>query len=759
MSTITPTYASYKIWVKILGVWTDFTSSNYVIRDITGKWGMPGNEPLDLVAETGWMKLVLNNESGQFLPEMSTAMVGWKKGVEVKLEFTFDEQPFVRFKGVVSSIKPGKGLYGYLRVEVTILDWMQYAAEHPIQNPGVLTNQRGDDVIRTTVGLMPIQPAAMELDQGVSNFPTTFDTLKRQTKAYSEFAKVAFSEPGSVYLRKDKVYGETLVFESADHRSGSKPLSQIPKTKANSDLLLGEDSEQLLGEDGEELLSDDVTDFFANNTMMEVDDEYGEGVINHFTVYVPPRRLDTSPQILFKLDEPIVIGSGETIEIKGDYVDPAGGSPVNGQGMIDPEESTDYLAWTNADGTGTEFTADLAVTQGYGSEGFTHQVTNNSVESGWITKFNCRGYGIYQYNTIEHLEKNDTSINEMSTLPESMTMEYQADLMQGSLFAMKVVDDEAMPRRIVNKFKFNANSSPDLMFAWLYGDCGFLFKATSQSKEIIDTLYYVQAVEFTIRPGGAIYFTWTVVEPSSLESVLTPIAIEFAGGTATDGVYYGYLPKISNLPRRTYTAWVYLDAVPTGEDMIMSNWTGTIFAVDSNRQLRYLKGTAGYMLNPNWSWISNDLLTTGQWYLVVVSHDVSSNPNADPIFYINAVNAGLSFSSYPSAPIPADETGTLFVVGNRKNSGSDYSTCLDGKIKDPRVYDRILSADEITEFYNGGVMDTSLVRDGLVFSGFYARTKRLDQYVDETLTETQKILNNVYGAIGVPHGSPVGRAV
>jgi hypothetical protein len=751
-----PVYADlYKVYADLASVWTDITQ--YVIRDIDAEWGMNGNGPLDLLAETGTMDLTLDNQGANLIPDMPGALANWKKGVGIKLVITFEGQDYVRFKGVVESIKPGNGLYGHLRVMVHVVDWLEYAAKHPIVNPGVLTNQRGDDVIRTVLGLMPIQPAALDLEAGISVFGTTFDTVTSHTKAYAEFGKIVFSETGYIYLKKDRLNGETLVFESAHHRSGLNPISVIEKSKANSGFLLKEDGGFLLKEDGFKIILNQTEEFLADNTMMAVEAEYGERVINYFTVYANPRRVDASPQVLFQLDEPVFIGSGQTIQFKGSYADPAGGLPINGQNMITPVITTDYLMNTASDGSGTDISSDLVVTPNYGTEGFNHTLKNNSTSTGWITKFNARGYGIYNYNPLEHAESDGDSIAELGTLPESMDQKYQTSLVQGSIYAATTVEEERTPRMILNKAIFNANSSNQRMMAFLNGDVGFLFRCMNDVKGI-DDLYYVQGVQFKIKPGGFIMFTWNVKNICSLLLGFSQIAVEFAGGSATDGVNYGYVPHLSNLRQRTISAWIYMDTdVPdTTYYGLVSYGVNYLFSVKQNRKLQiYQVHTGGGAVFGIWQTPTNSLPLSA-WTHVLVTHDTSSDVSADPIVYINGTSQTLNESSTPAGTI-GDETGLEFVLGNVHSQNNDFSEAFDGKIKDVRIYNRVLSAGEVTTLYNGGTPSATLVTDGMVFQAFCVRTKDLAAFVDDTLTASMKLLDNVHRVVGTPHGAPVGR--
>lgn len=758
---VQPVYLdSVKIYAQLAGVWTDMTV--YLIRDVDAEWGMNGNGPLDLLAGTGTMDLTLDNQGANLIPGMPGALAGWEKGVGLRLVLTFEGAEYVRFKGTVEKIKPGNGLYGHLRVGVHVVDWLEYAAKHPVVNPGVLTNQRGDDVVRTVLGLMPIQPAATELDVGVSVFGTTFDTVTSHTKSYAEFGKVVFSEPGYIYLRKDRLYGETLVYESAHHRSGLRPLSVIEKAGAGSGFLLKEDGGYLLKEDGGKIILNETEEFFADNNMMNVETEYGERVINRFTVYANPRRVDASPQVLFQLDEPILIGSGQTIQFKGSYADPAGGLPINGQNMITPVITTDYLVNTAADGSGTNISSDLVVTASFGTEGFNHTLTNNSANAGWITKFDARGYGIYNYNPIEHAESDSDSIAELGTQPESLDQKYQTSLVQGSIYAATTVDEERTPRMILNKVIFNANRSGQLMMAFLNGDVGFLFRCANDAKGI-DDLYYVQGVSFKIKSGGFIMYTWIVKKICSLVLGLSQIAVEFGGSTTKDAIDFGYVPHLVNMPKMTLSAWIkvtdatFNNRVIAGVFSDKSGYFLNVFNTSGVRQFLWY----GKYINPNdtaeYRSASNAwMLDT--WAHVVFELDVSSDPLAVPVLYVDG--SSISFTLVGDAPASGelgDQAGNNFMIGNDKTATEDYIRAFPGLIKDVRVYDRILSAAEVTTLYNSGTPDAALVTDGMVFQAFCVRTKELASFVDQTLTESMKLLDNVQRVVGTPHGSPVGR--
>jgi len=756
-----PVYPDYYIvWAFIGGAWVDITG--YIIGDITGSWGIDGNGPLDRLARTGTMDILIDNESLQFIPGYAGAMSGWKKGVPVMLEITFEGEPYIRFKGNIESIKPQPGVYGYLRVPVTVTDWLDLSARHPIVNPGVLTNQRGDAVLRTVLNLMPFQPAATDLDTGANVFPTTFDTVTSKTKAYSEFGKVVFSEVGYVYLRKDKANGETLAFEASTSRNGLRTLTPFPLAASESGFLLKEDGGKLLKEDGGRLLLNQAGTFFADNSMSRIETEYGERVLNYFTVFANPRRLDTSAQILFKLDTPIPIGSsGQAIKIKGSYADPAGGLPVNGQNMITPAATTDYLMNTQADGLGTNITNDLVlVSTPYGTEGFTHTLKNNNVNPGWITKYNTRGTGIYKYNPIEHAAKDDDSIAEFGYQTETMDQPYQTSLAAGSVFAEASVEADRKPRTVLNKVHFIANRSPQLMMAFLNGDCGHLIRV-KETQRGIDGYYYIQGIDkFTIKPGGFIMCSWIVKEFLSLLFGLSMIAVEFGQYPAKDAIDFGILPSVysdSTPETISFSAWIYGESPISGVIMGFSaNGGGINFSLNANGGLTVYHNI--FNTQPGQWTTTTQPVSAGAWYHVVMTFDISSTAN-EPTFYVNGsalttVNAGFTpaGTKFPKGGVP-------LIIGNWKTSTEDYNLVFHGKMKDVRIFHKILSASEVTTLYNGGTPDQSIGTDGMVFQAFCVRTDELADFEDLSLKGSDKLLDNMYGAVGTPNGNPIGRAI
>jgi hypothetical protein len=499
----------------------------------------------------------------------------------------------------------------------------------------------------------------------------------------------------------------------------------------------------------------------------QINDEiYYATTDNATAIYRPVISLTytSALEILFQLSATIAIGSGQTVTIKGTYADPEGGLPVNAisTSMVTPVATTDFKVNTLKDGLGTDITANLViVSQTNGTEGFTHQVRNDSSSGGYITKYNFRGTALYKYNPITHAASDSVSIAELDTESETINQAYKNDLGSGRVFVNSKVDEFRTSRTVLNSISFTANKSRECMQAWLYGDIGQMYYISIPEAGIAGN-YYIQGIEFEMS-GGIIMVKWIVALALSLQVGLTPIAIEFAGGAATDAVNYGYLPRVSGdqITNRAFSAWVYADTTNAGNSNIFAPFT------DENGVDVYLATDGTYLIPALYSkrfstvgnWASNAGMFTGAWYNVVVFYDHTSLAN-DPYFYVNGVLYVTSELSTPAGTAKS-EIGCPLVIGNWKTSTMNYNGAHDGKIFDPRIYDMsktTLTQQQLaTALYNGGVKSTTVATEGMVFQGFNVRTGDTASYIGQTLTSLLTVRDNMYGSVGVPNGAPVGR--
>ena len=722
-------------------------------------WGIPGNGPLDRIADTADLRLPLNNATGLYTIGGPSMLAGWRKGIPIKMVITFENEDhdYLYYLDDVDARPSNKDKLAY----AYCVDWLDYAERSPIVNPGVQTNKRGDEVLTTAIGLVAIAPpGGTNFDTGRETFPTAFDTVTSHTTVLKEAMKVAYSEIGHVYLKHNGV----LVFENADSRHGWRAAGEIPLESASSGLFLKEDGGYLLKEDGGKIiLNQTAAQTFDGSIIDDFEAPYGDHQINRMTVLAYPRRLGASPEVLFELDEEIVLGPGKTYTLKGYWADPDGGLPINAQDHIEPDPSTatDCSAFTTTGGGGSNITSSLVLNSwSPGTEGFSVDLYNGNASTMYIYTFAPRATAIRRPNPTEHVATNSASITEFEANSETLNQKYKNDLYAGRVFVDSQVEEHKEPRTVLNSIPFTANKSPSAMMAFLYTEIGDLRYIEIDELGLTGNCY-IQGIEVEMK-GNIIKVTWRVVLALSLIAGFSPLAIEFAGGSATDGINFGFVPHISNLRQRSISAWIYLDTdVPDSTYYTIAGYNvNYLFVVKQNRKIKLYDQQMGVAGAGGGDWTSTDsnVIPLGEWVHVVVTHDTTAWPsNSVPIIYVNGVTVALTEGTTPSGNF-GTENGMDFTIGNVHSNNNDYADAFDGKIADVRVYDSVLTAANVAIIYNSGRPDETLVTDGLVFQAFAVRDEDLADFVDETLTTAQKVFDNIFKVVGEVHGAPIGRA-
>lgn len=313
---------SAALYFYLAGAWVDASSDVQAASGISASWGIRSNKPTDLMADTGRMSFTLDNQTGKYSPGHASALTGWKKGVKVKLVTTFVGASRVRWYGKVDEISIDAGAVGSRKVRVTALDWLDYANNYPLNNPAVGIDQKANEAVNTIVTAMPIQPLATDYHIGTNTFPTVFNQATNKTRAYSEFTKLAMSEFAPIYLKKDATYGETLVVEASDTRTGATVKTIVTPVPA-SDFLQLQDGSYLLLQDGDRLELNATTTGNASidNAFTAMDVSYGNNIINQITVAAYPTKIYTVPSLIYELESPLYIAAGDTINFRVPFTD------------------------------------------------------------------------------------------------------------------------------------------------------------------------------------------------------------------------------------------------------------------------------------------------------------------------------------------------------------------------------------------------------------------------------------------------------
>ena len=139
-----------------------------------------------------------------------------------------------------------------------------------------------------------------------------------------------------------------------------------------------------------------------------------------------------------------------------------------------------------------------------------YTITNQSGQVGYVTTLQIRGDRIKDYQPVTQEEKDDTSVTNYGELVLNWDMPYQEDPLVGKdaadFFLLNLKD----PTTQVERIKFNANHSDDLMKAALRREPGDRITIT-ETVTGINADFFINGVRLTIKPNNIIDCEWFVI--------------------------------------------------------------------------------------------------------------------------------------------------------------------------------------------------------------------------------------------------------
>jgi hypothetical protein len=380
------------------------------------------------------------------------------------------------------------------------------------------------------------------------------------------------------------------------------------------------------------------------------------------------------------------------------------------------------------------------VTATYYGDTVYYSIANNATAGVYITFLQARGYGIYYGNSIESTKDDATSQADHGYFPFQFDQKYQKDTYLADVYGKAVIEEYKNPKSRITKMNYLANLNKNHLVSFLVLSIGSLILGT-EDRSNISNHYYITDRAFTIKQGGIIHVEYGVKQNDSyLSGGLEPVTVEFDAGS-TDYIDYGTIPVALNLTERTISFWAYrgaLGATSVAQVIyggLSDNEGIAIYTKENDRRLRFQVKTTGQQ----GVWDSADnIFTVGVWHHVLYTFNSST---LTPALYLDGAAVAISEVLGITGTFKT-ETGVSIIWGNENTVVLPAILPFNGQIFDPRIYNRILTAAEVTTLYNGGNPDHALVTDGLVFQGFATYTDR-PIAAGTVLTSTDRLVENI----------------
>ena len=523
--------------------------------------GLRSPDTQTMVASTGTMTFSLRNDKGcsggvshYYTPGHFNCLQGWEVGKRVRLVIHWAGERWIIWIGriMIGGIQINADLY-VPTVTVTARDYMEELAVHELVLPKFTTNKKMNEVVPLIIEKMPIKPLNVRYDDTATVFPTVFDTVWKKTRALEEINKLAKSELGYVYLRNEFNKPETLFMEGRNYRStftraaiyGTMELDDPIETEDHRVLeteggeilyvqhgwynglglpLETEDRQIIQTEGGENIYLQSKWDnewgepnreVFANSAR-DITLVNGLDYLNYIKITTHPRKVDESNVELFSLNSPLEIPAGVTVIYNAKFVDPdQKAERITAMSTEAPVVSTDYNLSSDKTIDSGNLNAYCVLTRTYGADGFEDKITNNGTSTGYITKLKARGRGVYIYQAIGTVTKDDADILEHGQVGWDLDCLYLDDpfVAKDYLYLLRTKTFK-MGTDIVT-YTYVANKNIYKMQAFLMLTIGDII-AVSETDAGISNEYWIYGKDWVIGEGGITMVTY-ILRPAELD--------------------------------------------------------------------------------------------------------------------------------------------------------------------------------------------------------------------------------------------------
>ena len=488
-------YPDVRIETEIDGAgngWTDITNDVRFSEPVQLTYGIDGGGPQNRVGGSGDFSAVLDNSEGN-----EGSQLGWyspihpfarsgvalNAGVRIRLGFG-GVHTYKKF--YIDECQPTSGVNGERMTELVGVDWMNRAAGHKLQGIPIQLGKRSDEIFSAIYQDVTPLPANTSIATGAETFKYALDNARDESEqARSAFQKLANSELGFIFTRRDATDGETLVFQSRH----SRPLDTTVQRHFDASEITGLDG---AGHSNDQLFT-------------------------RFQVVTHNRRVDPNPTtILYSLGDTVPeVPPGGTIHPFGPYRDPTQeAARVGGTDMVTPVLNTDYAINSLPNGMGADVAGDHTVVASFGANGVRWTITNNGSIAGHVTKLQARGRGIYDFaRLILEAEVAGATVDRVLTFD----MPYQDDGGLGQSIADHLRDLYGSAITVPG-IEFVANRNADLMNAALTLDVGDRITISEEVTGVdASTHYHIHSVDFELVNGEILFVRYGLAPAIGLD--------------------------------------------------------------------------------------------------------------------------------------------------------------------------------------------------------------------------------------------------
>lgn len=477
--------------------WISITQDVRSSEPIVVEYGIQGNDPSDCIANTGTCTFALNNGAwntagilGFYSPLHAEARGGFNFNIPTRLVITqANGTPYYKFYGRLADILVTPGAHEDRLVHCTAVDLMDDWARMPVPSLPTQFNKRGDELLQQIINALPpeVQPPVSSVEVGLGTYPIALDQAHEDAITVREaIQQICISELGRGYFVGTSASpGGLFVFRNRQ------------ATARNPVVMHTFDNDMARGGLAVPGSRDDL--------------------VSQVQVFFHPTVVDPEPTtVLYSIGETQTsIGPGQTYpSLFGPYRDAQNRGEsqyVGGTDMQPPEPYTDYTMNMAADGSSGDLTPYFTVEASYdGAGGVSYPaITNNGPVSGFITKMQARGKGIYRTTSVA---KQDVPV-EFGQRAIQVDMTYLTSGNVAEDVASYLRNIYSRPLQRVSSVTFLANLDPSSMSVATILEPGSRIAISEDVTGIESAEFIINAVRLQIVQAAEtdlLWCTWTL---------------------------------------------------------------------------------------------------------------------------------------------------------------------------------------------------------------------------------------------------------
>ena len=463
--------------------WLDISAD--VMRDETIEWsqGIQGTSMTDLVASSGTLSLVLDNDvtnswgaQGAYTPNHANVCSDlWLRDIAVRIGIVYLGR-YDYYVYYLSKIEPSAGQFLAPTVELSGEDWISRAALANVPPLAVQVGQRPDQLIASILaatGAPPINATINTEPQTV--FTYALHTESDGTKLLTVLQKIAQSAGGAIFVDSDETDGETLRYEHRLMRPARAVIAAL------------------------------------DNSMSDLEASWSvEETVDLVRVQYNPGRVDTVDQVLGSMPSPqrIPAGGGVLVELR--LRDPDGlANNVSALSLVTLVSGTDYLASSIEGDGGQDLNASLSIARRETTaSSVSYYLVNTAAVPMYVSLFQQHGKGIYLYDPIFYALGAESPI-----MPSEYNGQYMSNYFDAKNFAEMLysrLHDETRPE--VGRVGFYADYDSTFFRYFSTGHIGHPYTLTEAVTGLATRKFYINGRTMRIE-RNTLYVEW-IGEPA-----------------------------------------------------------------------------------------------------------------------------------------------------------------------------------------------------------------------------------------------------